>query len=70
MNLKRKPGLFLIALVFAAFTSQELRHFYRFGHFVPLGLHAEVVVTTSNELFGVDGTGKICQASLTNCQQH
>ena len=56
----------MIAVVFAALTLHELRHFYRFGHFVPLGLHAEVVVTTSNDLLGVEGTGKIYQASLTN----
>jgi hypothetical protein len=47
-------------------ASHELIHLCRFGHFVPLGLHVEVVVTTSNDLLGVEGTGKIYNASLTD----
>ena len=56
----------MLALVFAAFALHEFNHLYRFGHFVPLGLHVEVVVTTSNDLLGVEGTGKIYNARLNN----
>jgi hypothetical protein len=66
MNLIRKAGFSLVALVVAAFARHELNHFYCFGHFVPLGLHVEVVVRTSNDLLGVEGTGKIYNASVTN----
>jgi len=66
MNIIRKAGFLLLALVFAAFALHEFNHLYRFGHFVPLGLHVEVVVTTSNDLLGVEGTGKIYNARLTN----
>jgi hypothetical protein len=66
MNLARKAGLLVTMLAFVAFICYEMNHFHRFGHYVPLGLHVEVVVTTSKELLGVDGTGKIYNASLTN----
>jgi hypothetical protein len=66
MNLIRKAGFSLVALVVAAFARHELNHFYCFSHFVPLGLHVEVVVRTSNDLLGVEGTGKIYNASVTN----
>ena len=66
MKLIRKAGFSLVALAFASCASHELIHLFRFGHFVPLGLHVEVVVTSSNELLGVEGTGKIYNASLTN----
>jgi hypothetical protein len=56
----------LAAVVLAAFMVHELRQLYRFGHFAPLGLHVEVVVTTSNDLLGVEGTAKIYDGSLTN----
>jgi hypothetical protein len=54
-------ALFLLALLLL-----ELRHFHQYGHFAPLGLHADVTVTTSNDVIGVDGTAKIYQAQLTN----
>jgi hypothetical protein len=66
MTFLRRAGFSLVALVLAAFIVHELSHLYRFGHFVPLGLHVEVVVTTSNDLLGVEGTGKIYDAHLTN----
>jgi len=66
MTLTRRAGFLSVALIFATFTSHELIHVFRFGHFVPLGLHVEVVVTTSNDLLGVEGTGKIYNASLIN----
>src|ERR1700746_2954217 len=58
-----------IALVTAAcvgFLFHELIHLKRYGHLVPLGLHADVVVTTADDLLGVKGTAKIYHASFTN----
>jgi hypothetical protein len=66
MNRIRKSGFVLIALLSLGLASYESNHFYRYGHFAPLGLHADVVVTTSDELLGVEGTGKIYEASLAN----
>jgi hypothetical protein len=66
MNRIRKSGFVLPALFFLGLASHESKHFYSYGHFAPLGLHADVVVTTSNELLGVEGAGKIYEASLTN----
>ena|SRR5215472_7041198 len=66
MSLIGKAGFSLVALAFASFASHELIRLCRFGHFFPLGQHVEVVVTSSNDLLGVEGTGKIHNASLTN----
>ncbi len=66
MNFLQKVVVSLIAAASVSFMTLESIHFYRYGHFAPLGLHADVVVTTSNELLGVDGAGKIYEASLTN----
>ena len=62
----RKAGILLLALFILGLVLHELNHFYRYGHVVPLGLHADVVITTSDELLGVEGTGKIYHASVTN----
>ncbi len=35
---------------FVGLTLHELSHVYRYGHFLPLGLHANVVVTSSDQL--------------------
>jgi len=66
MTFLQRAGFSLVALVLAAFIVHELRHLYRFGHFVPLGLHVEVVLRTSNDFIGVEGTAKIYSGSLTN----
>ena len=66
MTFLLRAAFLLVAIVIAAFMVHELRHLYRFGHFVPLGLHVEVVITTSNDLLGVNGTAKIYNGSLTN----
>ena len=66
MTRTRKASVVIIAFLFFGLLFRELSHFYRYRHFVPLGLHADVDVTTSNDIIGVDGTAKIYQASLTN----
>ena len=55
-----------VALFFLGLFPHELRHFHQHGHFAPLGLHADVTVTTSNDVLGVEGTAKIYRARLTN----
>jgi len=67
MNRIRRAAFALFALIALGLASHdEFNHFYRYGHFAPLSLHVDVVVTTSNELLGVDGAGKIYEATLTN----
>jgi len=66
MNGVRQIGFAICALLSLGFIALESIHFYRYRHFAPLRLHADVVVTTSNEILGVQGTGKIYQARLTN----
>ena len=55
-----------LVLLFGIFLSLEFNHLHRYGHLVPLSLHADVFITTSNALLGVEGAGKIYHAALTN----
>ena len=66
MNRVQKIGVVSIAIFFFGLILHEVTHLYWYGHLVPLGLHADVAVTTSDELLGVEGTGKIYHARLTN----
>jgi len=66
MNHIRKAAVILITFLFLGLLLHELSHLYRYGHLVPLGLHADVHITTSDDLLGVDGTAKIYDARLTN----
>ena len=66
MSRVQKAGLTLVALFFLVLFLHELRHFYRYGHLVPFGLHADVSITTSNDVLGVEGLAKIYDARLTN----
>ncbi len=66
MSRIRQIGMAVCALLSLGFVAHESIHLRRYGHFAPLGLHVDVVVTTSNEIIGVEGTGKIYEARLTN----
>jgi hypothetical protein len=66
MSRIRKAAIVFGVLLFLGLFLHELRHFYRYGHFAPLGLHADVTVATSNDVTGVEGTAKIYRAQLTN----
>jgi hypothetical protein len=66
MSRIQKAAVAFVVLLFLVFFLHELRHFYRYGHFAPLGLHADVMVATSNDVLGVEGTAKIYRAQLTN----
>ena len=49
----QKVGLTLAALFSVGLFLHELRHFYRYGHLAPFGLHADVSITTSGDVLGV-----------------
>jgi hypothetical protein len=51
----------LLALTYCL---HEAGHFFRFGHFFPLGLHADVVVSKAD--YGIPGISKVYEAKLTN----
>lgn len=64
MNRIRQVGFLLITLCFLGLTLHEFNHFHRYGHLVPLGLHADVDV--SNGDIGIEGISKLYAARLTN----
>jgi len=66
MSRIQKAGLALAVFFFGGFFLHESWHFHRYGHLVPFGLHADVSVTTSDDVLGVEGTAKIYDARLTN----
>lgn len=66
MSRSQKAGIISVAIMCLGFSLHELRHFQRYGHIAPLGLHVDVSVATSNEVLGVEGIAKIYRARLTN----
>src|SRR5206468_1852077 len=66
MSRAQKTGVILVALLFLGLILHELSHLYGYGHLVPLGPHADVSITTSDDVLGVAGTAKIYHARLTN----
>jgi hypothetical protein len=69
MNTLRRPTLVAISLaclLVLVFGAHELKHFRRFGHFAPLGLHADVIISTESNLLTVRGTANSYNARLTN----
>jgi hypothetical protein len=57
---------FFVFLIVVAFTIHESIHFYRFRHLAPLGLHADVEVSTESNLLGIRGLANFYKARLTN----
>jgi hypothetical protein len=66
MSRIQKLGVIFLGLTVLGLFLHELRHFHRYGHFVPFGLHADVSVATSDDVLGVEGIAKIYRARLTN----
>jgi hypothetical protein len=66
MRIFKRAAIALVTAACAWILFHELIHLHRYGHLVPLGLHADVVVTTADDLLGVEGTAKIYHASFTN----
>jgi len=58
MSRIQKAAVVFVVLLFLGVFLHELRHFHRYGHFAPLGLHADVTVATRNDVLGVEGTAK------------
>jgi hypothetical protein len=66
MKIIRLIGIAVCLFFGLGVSSLELIHVHRFGHFVPLNLHADVSISTSNNVLGVDGAAQIYEAKLTN----
>ena len=66
MSRVQKGGLILVALVLVGLSLHELRHLRQYGHFAPFGLHADVFITISDDVLGVEGIAKIYHAKVTN----
>ena len=64
MNGIQKIGVLLLALLLVALLLHEFHHFDRYGHFVPLGLHADIVASKGD--IGLEGITKLYEATLTN----
>ncbi|HKW60942.1 MAG TPA: hypothetical protein VJN89_00230 [Candidatus Acidoferrum sp.] len=60
----RKIGTLIVSILVSAFFLLELVHLIRFGHFLPPGLHADVLVRKAD--YGIPGISKTYQATLTN----
>ncbi len=64
MTRLRRIGLVTVALVILPIGLLQLGHLARFGHFIPCGLHADVMVRRAD--YGIDGITKTYEAKLTN----
>jgi hypothetical protein len=56
----------LVCMGTLAFAIHELKHFGRYGHLAPLGLDADVIVSTESNLLTVRGVANVYNARLTN----
>lgn len=56
--------MLLVSILAFAFAIVEASHRVRFGHFAPLGLHADVLVRKTD--YGIPGISKVYEARLTN----
>jgi len=66
MSRLQKAGVVFLAVMCVGLFLHELSHFYRYGHFAPFRLHADVSMATSSDVLGVEGVAKIYHARLTN----
>jgi hypothetical protein len=64
MKLLGKIGVLFVSIVVFAWLLVELEHWRRFGHFAPLGLHADVLVRKAD--YGIPGISNAYVARLTN----
>jgi len=61
-----KAAGIVVAVSLLGFLLHESIHVDVYGHLAPLGLHADVFTTTSDDILGVDGIAKIYNARVTN----
>ena len=64
MHTPKKTAFILVCFLILAYCVLELVHVFRFGHFAPMGLHADVTVTKAD--YGIPGNSKAYEAKLTN----
>ena len=64
MRLKGKLWILLVSILVLVFAIVEATHWVRFGHFAPLGLHADVLVRKAD--YGIPGISKVYEPRLTN----
>src|ERR1700739_147859 len=64
MRLTKIAALVLVSFVVLACTMIEVGHVLRFGHFAPLGLHADVIVRKAD--YGIPGISKAYEPRLSN----
>jgi hypothetical protein len=60
----KKAALVLVCFLVLACCVLELMHAFRFGHFAPLGLHADVIVRKAD--YGIPGISKVYEPRLSN----
>lgn len=59
-------GRVFAGTLLVGFCLHEGVHRHRFGHFVPMALHIDVIETTSTDIQGVPGPAKTYEAQLRN----
>lgn len=64
MRKTKKVAFVLISSLLLAFAMLEIMHVFRFGHFAPLSLHADVIVR--KEDYGIPGISKVYEPRLSN----
>lgn len=64
MRRAKKTVFILVCFLVLACFAVELVHVFRFGHFVPLGLHADVTVRKVD--YGIPGISKVYEPRLSN----
>ena len=66
MSRLRKLGVLSISCALLGVMVHESIHYHRYGHLVPPGLHADIVVSIRDDLLGFEGNAKIYDAKVTN----
>jgi hypothetical protein len=64
MRIAKIAALVLVSFVVLACSMIEVGHVLRFGHFAPLGLHADVIVRKVD--YGIPGISKAYEPRLSN----
>jgi hypothetical protein len=64
MRQAKKAAIFLVSFLALGCSTLEVGHVLRFGHFMPLGLHADVIVRKVD--YGIPGISKAYESKLSN----
>lgn len=64
MRLVKKAALVLLSFLLLACSTPEIGHVLRFGHFAPLGRHADVIVRKAD--YGIPGISRVYEPRLSN----